>query len=209
LQFLRERFKLLGFRIDLVITGRKGGLSPLAVAAPRALPGCPFEAVSDPDDPRLEWWGENGVGERRRLAVQRLLLQEGGRELDSEIEIEENCALLLEKSVVNWPAELILEHVRFLPVKVEHETAANGWAQECAAAGFSASVDTAYSESLGARVRRACQERALSLAVIGDREEEAGGATWRCLDQPAGLMSREALKHKIKALLENQQRNSG
>jgi threonyl-tRNA synthetase len=87
--------------------------------------------------------------------------------------VERFMAVLLEHYAGALPTWLCPEQVRVIPVTDAHAGYAQSVADECAAAGLRATVDTT-GEKLGALIRRARMAKIPYVLVVGDEDMRAG-----------------------------------
>jgi threonyl-tRNA synthetase len=135
----------------------------------------------------LSFVGEDGK-EHRPYMVHRALLGS----------LERFFGILIEHYAGAFPLWLAPEQVRVIPITDRELEAARGLADELAAAGFRAAVDT-HSEKMGAKIRRAQQEKIPYMAVMGGREVQAGLVAVRArVEGDRGTMPRQAFIEALK-----------
>jgi threonyl-tRNA synthetase len=112
--------------------------------------------------------------------------------------LERFFGILIEHYAGAFPLWLAPEQVRVIPITDRELEAARGLADELAAAGFRAAVDT-HSEKMGAKIRRAQQEKIPYMAVMGGREVQAGLVAVRArVEGDRGTMPRQAFIEALK-----------
>ena len=121
--------------------------------------------------------------------------------------LERFFGIMTENYAGDFPFWLAAEQIRLLPVTDDVRPWAEALQTQLAAAGVRASVDRS-GDRLGKLIRTGEQQKIPVLAVIGEREAEAGGASLRSRrDGDLGLVPAEALIQA--AVAANQARAAG
>jgi threonyl-tRNA synthetase len=112
--------------------------------------------------------------------------------------IERFLGILIEHYAGEFPVWLAPVQARVLPVADRHAPAARQMLDQLRAAGVRAEADE-RSESVGRKIRDAELAKIPYMLVVGDREEESGGASVRRHGEgDAGLMSAPELAERIR-----------
>jgi threonyl-tRNA synthetase len=112
--------------------------------------------------------------------------------------VERFLGILIEHYAGDFPVWLAPVQARVLPVADRHAPAALRILQELRGSGVRAEVDE-RSESVGRKIRDAELAKIPYMLVVGDREEESGGASVRRHGQgDAGLMTAAELADRIR-----------
>jgi len=121
--------------------------------------------------------------------------------------LERFFGIMTENYAGDFPFWLAAEQIRLLPVTDEVRPWAENLQRQLAAAGLRATVDRS-GDRLGKLIRKGEQQKIPVLAVIGEREAEAGGASLRSRrDGDLGLVPADVLIQA--AVAANQARAAG
>lgn len=117
--------------------------------------------------------------------------------------IERFFGILVEHYAGAFPVWLAPEQVRLIPITDRHIGFAGEMRDKLRQAGFRVYID-ATSGTMGAKIKNARQDRIPYMAVVGDREMEAGEMAVRSRrEDQLGAMSAEALAEKLNSDIAN------
>ena len=97
--------------------------------------------------------------------------------------MERFCGLLIEHFAGNFPTWLAPEQVRILPMNDDLVTAAEQCAKEFSKVGIRTGIDR-QAAKLGAKIRKAENEKIPHMVILGKREAEEGKVTIRSRNNP-------------------------